>query len=796
MNIKFLFLSALINLFIARSYSQIFSEDFENSGTIPAGWTNELDNEHDWEFVDSIRFDSYLINNDHTSGSGYFATYYLESYIGEYLEGKLSSPTIDLTSSSNPTLSFYWNNPKGISSVYRLRVNIYANGTWNTDVIPNLFIKTYGWKKITLNLADYKYNDVIIQFRMNYNTYCIQGIDDVTIYEDHYDWDSKFLESQIGQIAGDTINHIHYLNSDNYLEVLNLDIADTDTLDNIPTIITKATFKKIPSTNMNLSTRIIDADIYKDGICVNKAGLNVGYDYLTFQFNDEEFIVNDTSQLTLKIAFDTLMWDYSSCSFYVDSINHGWETADSSSHFPDTIKNGLIEGNVFLTAVEATRLDITSENQEGSFIGDTLEFFIVKAVDEFGNRDIDYDDNITLLNSLNIPMIGNTEEMIDGEVYFRYLAFTENGIEALLSTSNTKSLLNDISSTSITIFDQTIFEDDFESDEGWTLTGEFQIGLPNNPMGGGIAWGAYSGIKALTLDSIDNYNSNVQLYDEVAISPIIDASGNYAKIGIWFKSWSTFIGFGDNGSIDFSIDGGNNWNDVNTAYEEWQGRWVNEIYVLNDVAISDQLLVRFSYQSDTEFEQDGWNIDDFKIVGILNVSAENFILATTIGNLNATVIENIPFGTIVSDLLSALTISDNATATILESSGGNEVANLESTRVNGDMVILVTAENEDTREYSLSIMFSTQIGITDRTDNHISIYPIPAKDIINFELLDHVGAEIVIELIDINGQVKIAKTISGENTIQEFDVTSLSSGFYYLRVRSENVYRMYKVSIL
>jgi hypothetical protein len=793
MKSKVLFVSIMLFVLMVQSNCQIFFEDFENSGVIPSGWTNELDNNRDWEFTDSLRVDNYSINSDRTTGSGYFAVFYFDDYlVNTYWNGRLTSPTIDLSSTTNPTLRFYMNRPKYYSINERLRVNIYANGSWNYNVIPDLNMKTIGWKKISLNLSEYKYNDVIIQFHVYCNYYCLIGLDDVLIYEDYYDCDSKFLEPQDGQIEGDTINHINYLNNENYLEVFNMGIADTDTLDNIPTIITKTTFKRIAGADMDLSRRIIDADIFKDGIRVNKSGLIADSYNLILQFDEGEFIIEDTSQITLKIAFDTAMWDYSSFGFLVDSINHGWETADSSSHFPYTISNGLIKGNKFVIDIEATRLQFNPENPKGAFVNDTLtQYPVVEAADIYGNRDYDYNDEITLVNSLNIPMIGNAKTMFSGEVAFPYFAFTEKGVETILSTSNTQSLINGVNSTPITIFDQIIFEDDFESGEGWTISGEFQIGRPSNMMGGGVAWNAFSGIKALTLDSIGSYENDVALYDEVAISPAIDLSGNYKKLGIWFKSYSVFYYF-DKGTIDYSADGGNNWSSVDTAFVKWQGWWMNEIYVLDESVISDQLLIRFSYESDTADGADGWNIDDFKIIAIMDeLSAENSILATSIGILNANSINDIPASTIISTFLSGLTISEGATVVMLESSGGDEVENPGSTSISENMVALVTAENGSTKEYSLNLINTLNTADVSGMKD-IVIYPIPAHDVIFIEAISSKDNNSGFELFDINGKL-ILSEISYEGNKVKIDMSAVSAGIYYLTVHCDNKTKTYKI---
>lgn len=83
-------------------------------------------------------------------------------------------------------------------------------------------------------------------------------------------------------------------------------------------------------------------------------------------------------------------------------------------------------------------------------------------------------------------------------------------------------------------------------------------------------------------------------------------------------------------------------------------------------------------------------------------SGANDITATSIGTLSGTSI-SVPSTTKVSALKDALTVSAKATVEILDGSEGDPVENQTNTNVLATMVIEVTAENGDTKEYTIAL---------------------------------------------------------------------------------------------
>lgn len=96
-----------------------------------------------------------------------------------------------------------------------------------------------------------------------------------------------------------------------------------------------------------------------------------------------------------------------------------------------------------------------------------------------------------------------------------------------------------------------------------------------------------------------------------------------------------------------------------------------------------------------------------------DLSDAKAITATTVGTLNSGSNGDyiaVPAETRVSALKAGLTVSDKASVEILASTGGVAVINQDSTDVTSLMVIQVTAEDQTTTEYSVSVLPKVQNG--------------------------------------------------------------------------------------
>jgi hypothetical protein len=170
-----------------------------------------------------------------------------------------------------------------------------------------------------------------------------------------------------------------------------------------------------------------------------------------------------------------------------------------------------------------------------------------------------------------------------------------------------------------------LYFDDFETDHGWILSGEFEYGTPlglGGFQGNPDPTGAYSGTKCIGTDFSGlgefpgDYEVNLSDKDYVAISDTFDFT-YYNDISIRYMRWLN-IGNDDYASIDVSSDGGETW------HEAWSngslildGNWkLHEVDISELAARKNNVLIRFTLGPTNDYWQfSGWNIDDFSLTG-------------------------------------------------------------------------------------------------------------------------------------------------------------------------------------
>ncbi|OFX84237.1 MAG: hypothetical protein A2W99_00485 [Bacteroidetes bacterium GWF2_33_16] len=174
------------------------------------------------------------------------------------------------------------------------------------------------------------------------------------------------------------------------------------------------------------------------------------------------------------------------------------------------------------------------------------------------------------------------------------------------------------------IYEALIF-DDFESEKGWVLTGEFQRGSPQG-KGGSIGnpdpSAASSGLNVLGSDltGLGSYQGDYEFYlpdrAYTATSPYINCK-YYKDLYLYFDRWLNVDG-SDTVTIDFATSTKNNWQ------KYWQNsgtlitnQWTPMRYSISSaVSRKDSVQVRFTVGPTNDFWNfSGWNIDDVVIVG-------------------------------------------------------------------------------------------------------------------------------------------------------------------------------------
>ncbi|MGE0089791.1 MAG: T9SS type A sorting domain-containing protein [Bacteroidales bacterium] len=184
----------------------------------------------------------------------------------------------------------------------------------------------------------------------------------------------------------------------------------------------------------------------------------------------------------------------------------------------------------------------------------------------------------------------------------------------------------DESPTGSRVIYESIIFDDFETDKGWSFTGEFQRA---KPLGlGGITKGspdpdfAVSGDTIIGTDltgigtSIGDYENNLGSRADMATSPYKSCK-YYKDIYLYFDRWFNFDTY-DSATIDFNTKTANNWQKYwqssgTSINNEWSVVKYNVSNVLNR---QDSVRIRFTVGPTNSFWiYSGWNIDNVVLVG-------------------------------------------------------------------------------------------------------------------------------------------------------------------------------------
>ena len=172
---------------------------------------------------------------------------------------------------------------------------------------------------------------------------------------------------------------------------------------------------------------------------------------------------------------------------------------------------------------------------------------------------------------------------------------------------------------------ETIFMDDFEANNGWTLSGEFQIAVPQG-LGGSTGnsdpSAAFNGFKILGTDLTGlgalpgDYEENLDERAYQAVSPTINLK-YYNNLQLSYYKWIN-IDHNDQVTIDYSTDDGATW------VQLWrndgimiESKWTQQTFSL-PAALERQPQAKFRFTmgpSDGFWQFSGLNIDNFELIG-------------------------------------------------------------------------------------------------------------------------------------------------------------------------------------
>lgn len=176
------------------------------------------------------------------------------------------------------------------------------------------------------------------------------------------------------------------------------------------------------------------------------------------------------------------------------------------------------------------------------------------------------------------------------------------------------------------LIQKAVFYDDFSSDKGWILTGDFERARPRGL--GGLSLGNpdplfaagdtmvlgndLTGLGAIPGD----YEPNVGKYDNLATSPVFDLF-YYNDARLNFQRWLN-VANNDTVSIEMSTDGGTSWSEIwsndNNVFSD--GSWTFSTLSLPVGERQDTVQLRFNLGPTTLTDHfSGWNLDNLSVTG-------------------------------------------------------------------------------------------------------------------------------------------------------------------------------------
>lgn len=184
---------------------------------------------------------------------------------------------------------------------------------------------------------------------------------------------------------------------------------------------------------------------------------------------------------------------------------------------------------------------------------------------------------------------------------------------------------------------RSIFYDSFETNKGWSLSGDFELATPQGKggaRGNADPSNAYSGTKVLGNDLTNNGDYEPDMPMAIAVSPLINCK-YYKNARLQFKRWLN-VDLVDNAAIEVSTNNGITWTPVFTSTNYVVDKlWNNiELNLGGLIDRKEQVRVRFTLgPTNSIWEFSGWNVDNFLLYGdtVIYDAAVSRIVAPTTG---------------------------------------------------------------------------------------------------------------------------------------------------------------------
>ncbi len=160
-----------------------------------------------------------------------------------------------------------------------------------------------------------------------------------------------------------------------------------------------------------------------------------------------------------------------------------------------------------------------------------------------------------------------------------------------------------------------------------------------------------------------------------------------------------------------------------------------------------------------------------------------------------TVALEVSFGTNVANLIADFTLSDSATA---EVTGVPQTSSVTPNDFTGPVIYKITAEDGTTIQNWTVTVTEEPVNITDfsNINSQITVYPNPNKGIFNIVVKTAKKTDLIIELMNIQGQIIYRNDVKRILIYKgQVDVSDFAKGIYFLRINTVNQVKIRKIVI-
>lgn len=285
----------------------------------------------------------------------------------------------------------------------------------------------------------------------------------------------------------------------------------------------------------------------------------------------------------------------------------------------------LLMNSLDLSSLNTSDADIATDGVKLFYNYDNRNFFAATLLDSasFGSGEAVFSSL-----ALDLPS-GHTSLWISYDI--KTDAEHGNLADAMLVTGSisigsSNYPAGDISPVGSSLIQEAVFYDDFSTDLGWILAGDFERGRPRglggqalgNPdplyaSGDSMVLGNdLSGLGAIPGD----YEASVSKYENLATSPAFDLF-YYNNVKLNFLRWVN-VANNDTASIEMSHNGGSSWDELwsndNNVYAD--GEWKSITLDLPGGQRQSDVQLRFNLGPTTPTDHlSGWNIENLAITG-------------------------------------------------------------------------------------------------------------------------------------------------------------------------------------